>query len=76
MRLYMSKDMWLPIAATYYISRALEDGHALFFVLVGAIVIGIIIYKRPRYWQLWAVLTAVAALVLAAVSGSRDRHRY
>ena len=73
MRLYMSKDMWLPIAATYYISRALEDGHALFFVLVGAIVIGIIIYKRPRYWQL---LTAVAALVLAAVSGSRDRHRY
>ena len=50
--------MWYSIAPIYYVSRALEDGHALLFLLGGAIIIGALIYKKPAHWKLYAILTA------------------
>ena len=50
--------MWYPFAPVYYVGRALEDGHALFFLLGGAVIIGVLVYKKPKNWQWWAILTA------------------
>ena len=65
--------MWYPIAPVYYVSRALESGHGLFFVLIGVVIIGILVWRKPPHWVAWSIVVGIAAVILAAMSGSRDR---
>ena len=65
--------MWYPVGSLYYFGRSLEDGHALFFLLVAAVIIGVLAWRKPPHWKLMAIVVGVVAVVLAAVSGSRDR---
>ena len=65
--------VWYPIAPFYYVGHALEGGRGFMFIVVAAIITGLLAWKRPRGWVIWSILTAVVALILAVVSGHRDR---
>lgn len=67
---------FFPIALTYYITRALEGDNWLFFLLGGAVIIGLLIWRKPPHWKVWAILTGIGAIILAIIAeaaGGRNR---
>lgn len=63
--------MWFWPSSVYYVSRSLESGHALFFVLAGVIIIAILAYKRPPHWIAWSAVVGMAQGPSCGLAASR-----
>ena len=64
--------MWFPYAAPFYVARIAEMRPAL-IVLAAVVAIGILVWKRPRNWELWIVGVILGAILLVLMSDRRRR---
>ena len=64
--------MWFPYAIPFYVARIAEMRPAL-IVLAAVVAIGILVWKKPRHWELWVVEIIVGAILLVLMSDRRRR---
>ena len=67
--------MWYPIGSAYYLARLAENGRGIVLILIAAVIIGVLAWRRPRGWVVWSLVVVIAAAALAALSEDRDRDR-
>lgn len=67
--------MWYPIGSAYYLARLAENGRGIVLILIAAVIIGVLAWRRPRGWLVWSLVVVIAAAALAALSEDRDRDR-
>ena len=69
-------DMWWPWAPwglIFYAGRALESGRPVFFLATAAVIVGLLIWKKPPGWIWLSIATALLGIILACLSGDRRR---
>lgn len=76
----VSHRLWWPwiggisvVGAAFYLGRGVAIGEPFIVLVVGAAIVGALVYTKPKNWERWAIGTAILTAILAIVAAFRDR---